>query len=227
MATVLVSAAGACSPSVPGCSGVERIIHSRPLGLPRGLSFPFPLRLLHATLQAPHFVRGVQDRLEVLAKAPPRRRHQNGLEKAPFQPLVPTPHSGRERAGGGPFGSGPRRQPAAGERRRLRRCWPLSVPSPGRCYLQSPKPVGPAASVLSAPHAPSGRRVAPAHLRGLRRELPHRRSRVALGGGPRCLRLESARLCDFPRGWRPETRRKFGKIPSLLSFPRTLDLLPP
>lgn len=110
---------------------------TRPLGPPRGLSFPFPLRLLHATLQPPHFVSGVQERLEVLAKAPPRRRHQNGLEKAPFQPLVPAPDSGREPAGGGPLGLGPRRQPAAGERRLLRRCWPLSVPSPGRCYLVS------------------------------------------------------------------------------------------
>lgn len=156
-------------------------------------------------------------------KGPPRRRHQNGLEKTPFQPLVPTPDSGRERAGGGPFGSGPRRQPAAEERRRLRRCWQLSVPSPGRCYLQSPKQSGPAPSVLSAPHAPSGRRVAPAHLRRLRRELPHWRSRAVLGGGPRCLRLESvSAISHGPGARRPggisERSRRFFPARGPLTF---------
>lgn len=177
--------------------------HPRPSARPGGLSFPSPLRL-SATLQAALFVSQVQERPEVFGNGPSCLKAHYWGGGGPFPAPVPTPESRREQAGGCALGPGPRRQPAGGERRLLKRRWPLSVPSPGRSCWLSPAPAQPDSSpprpplrcTVSLP-PPGGPPRSPAPPAEGRAEV--------LGGGPRCLSRESAGLCAFPQAWRPGT----------------------
>lgn len=137
---------------------------------------------------------------------------------------MPTPASRRERAGGGALGSGPRRQPAAGERL-PGRCWPLSVPSHPPCYSPFAAPARPAPPLLSAPRSLSRCLAASAHLSRPPTGPSDPGAWVVLGDGPRCLRSGERVSLRFPAGLAPWDR-EFGKIPSLLPRSGTLHLLP-